>query len=317
MQERHVPSSKSTAHAFVGVIFWRRQSEHEGEEVVVTAYGAPAGILVRHPEFDFSSTPVVWGPNAEAVLRWNAASLVTTPIEVFLLKVMRKAKAGLEQEADRGLLRDMDLFNKQEAQHYKTHAGFNKVSREWCPEIAPIEQAFEDDLNEYLDSKHLRWLVGYCEAFEAVGGLISVDWVDGHHARTAGTFDSVVVDMWRWHLAEEYEHREVMWRVYRRLFGTPEDVAHDFRLEMFRFATGHFGGYSDQMFQVMLTTYRQGMTLDELRASREREELFVQEYQKRMEQLTAPVFSPDYNPTTNPRPAQLDDVLTAYVGARR
>jgi uncharacterized protein len=285
--------------------------------IVVTAKGASAGIKVRYPEFDFSTTPVVWGPNAEPVLRWNAASLVTTPIEVFLLKVMRQAKAELDEVADAALLRDMDLFNKQEAQHFKTHAGFNKVTREWCPEIAPIEQTFEDDLNGFLESKPLRWLVGYCEGFEAVGGLISVDWVDGHNARRAGTFDSAVVEMWRWHLAEEYEHREVMWRVYQRLFGTPADVAHEFRVEMFGFATAHFGGYSEQMLQALLATYRQGMTPDEIRASCEREEVFLNEFLEQSARRTAPVFSPDYNPTTNPRPAQLEDVLITYTVGRR
>jgi predicted metal-dependent hydrolase len=293
-----------------------QQADHEGEVIVVTLHETPAGIQVRYPEFDFSSTPVVWGPNAEVALRWNAGSLVTTPIEVFLLKVMRKAKAEMDERADGGLLRDMDLFNKQEAQHFKTHAAFNKVTREWCPEVAAIELAFEDDLNEFLESKPLRWLVGYCEAFEALGGLISVDWVDGHNAESAGTFDSAVVEMWRWHLAEEYEHREVMWRVYDRLFGTPADVAYDFRIEMFTLAGGHFGGYAERMFQAMLATYRKEMTADELRASREREERFVTELQERTERRTEPVFSREYNPTTNPRPAQLDDVLATYAGER-
>jgi predicted metal-dependent hydrolase len=281
--------------------------------IVVTLHEAPAGIQVRYPEFDFSSTPVVWGPNAEVALRWNAASLVTTPIEVFLLKVMRKAKGEMDETADSALLRDMDLFNKQEAQHFKTHAAFNKVTRDWCQEIAPLELAFENDLNE---SKALRWLVGYCEAFEAIGGLISVDWVDGHNAESVGTFDSAVVEMWRWHLAEEYEHREVMWRVYHRLFGTPADVAYDFRLEMFKLGAEHFGGYAERMFQAMLATYRQGMTADERRSSREREERFLKEFQERTDRRTEPVFSPGYNPTTNQRPAQLDDVLATYSGER-
>jgi predicted metal-dependent hydrolase len=284
--------------------------------IVVTLHETSAGIQVRYPEFDFSSTPVLWGPNSEVALRWNAASLVTTPIEVFLLKVMRKAKGEMDETGDGALLRDMDLFNKQEAQHFKTHAAFNKVTREWCPEIAAIEVAFEDDLNEFLESKALRWLVGYCEGFEAIGGLISPDWVDGQNAQSAGTFDSAVIEMWRWHLAEEYEHREVMWRVYQRLFGTPSDVAHDFRLEMFKFAAEHFGSYAEQMFQAMLATYRKDMTADELRASRDREERFVKEFQERTDRRTEPVFSRGYNPTANPRPAQLDEVLAAYAGER-
>jgi predicted metal-dependent hydrolase len=285
--------------------------------VIVVTEERSATIKVRYPEFDFSSTPVVWGPNAEAVIGFDSGSPVTTPIEVFLLKVMRMAKAEMDPATDRELLRDMDLFNKQEAQHFKTHAGFNKVIRDWCPEVAPLEKAFEDDLNGFLDSKPLRWLVGYCESFEAVGGLISVDWVDGDNARSAGTFDSAVVEMWRWHLAEEYEHRDVMWRVYQRLFGVPADEAHEFRLEMFNFATHHFFGYGDQMRRAMLATYRQDMTPDEIRASCDREEQAVKAAADVYGRRLAPVFSPDYNPATNPRPALLDEVLTTYSVARR
>jgi predicted metal-dependent hydrolase len=281
--------------------------------IVVTTEVRPATIKIRYPEFDFSSTPVVWGPNAEAVIGFDSGSPVTTPIEVFLLKVMRMAKAEMDPATDWELLRDMDLFNKQEAQHFKTHAGFNKVIREWCPEVAPIEEAFEDDLNGFLESKPLRWLVGYCESFEAVGGLISVDWVDGDNARSAGTFDSAVVEMWRWHLAEEYEHRDVMWRVYQRLFGTPADEAHEYRLKIFNFASNHFFGYGDQMRRAMMTTYRNGMSPDEIRRSRQREEQAVNAAAELFERRLAPVFSPDYNPTTNPRPAQLDEVLATYA----
>jgi uncharacterized protein len=294
-----------------------QQAEREGEVIVVTIQGRPASITVRYPEFDFSTTPVVWGPNAEAVIGFDSGSPVTTPIEVFLLKVMRMAKAEMDPVADQELLRDMDLFNKQEAQHFKTHAGFNKVIREWCPEVSSVERAFEDDLNAFLESRSLRWLVGYCESFEAVGGLISVDWVDGDNALSAGTFDSAMVQMWRWHLAEEYEHRDVMWRVYQRLFGTPADEAHSFRLEIFDFASQHFFGYGDRMRRAMLATYRNGMTPDELQASCEREERAVSRAAELFGRRLAPVFSPDYNPATNPRPAQLDEVLATYTVERR
>jgi hypothetical protein len=108
-----------------------------------------------------------------------------------------------------------------------------------------------------------------------------------------------------------------MWRVYQHLFGSPADEAHEFRLEIFNFASNHFFGYGDQMRRAMLATYRAGMTPDEIRASCEREEQVVNAtgelYGRRLE----PLFSPDYNPATNPRPAELDEVLTTYAVARK
>ena len=279
--------------------------------------GTRAGIKVRYPEFDLSQSPVVWGANAEATLRWNATSLVVKPIEIFLLKVMRKAKAELDRSADSELLRDVDLFNKQEAQHFKTHAAFNKVIRDWCADVEPIEQEFEDDLNRFVETMPLRWLLGYCDAFEAVGGLSAIDWVDGDNSRTTSSFDSVVEAMWRWHLAEEYEHRDVVWRVYQSLFGSPPEAAHNFRIELVVFATKHFGGFSMRMYEAMLATYRQAMTDEEVQASVQRQQSFLDTSQKEMEERLGTVFSPYYDPRAYPRPAQLDEVLAVFSRPRR
>src|SRR4051794_27096523 len=57
-------------------------------------------IKVRSPQFDFTDAEVVWGPNAEAVIGLDAGSPIITPIEIFLVKVMRLAKAQLDPVAD-------------------------------------------------------------------------------------------------------------------------------------------------------------------------------------------------------------------------
>jgi predicted metal-dependent hydrolase len=199
-----------------------------------------ATIKVRKPVFDFSGVEVLWGENAEFVIGFDAGSPIITPIEIFLLKVMRMAKEQLDPVADADLIRDVDLFNRQEARHYKTHAAFNKAIVEWCPEVAPIVKAYEADMNSFIAEKSLRWLLGYCEGFEAIGGLSGVDWIDGENQRLAGAFTSVVADMFQWHLAEEYEHRTVAFRLYHRLCGEPAEEAHAFRVEMFQFGLGHF-----------------------------------------------------------------------------
>ncbi|HUJ64044.1 MAG TPA: hypothetical protein VLX59_00795, partial [Acidimicrobiales bacterium] len=68
----------------------------------------------------------------------------------------------------------------------------------------------------------------------------------------------------------------------------------------------------DQMRRAMLATYRSGMTPDEVRASCERDEQVVNAATESLGQRLAPVSSPDYNPATNPRPDQLEEVLAAY-----
>jgi predicted metal-dependent hydrolase len=269
-------------------------------------------IKVRSPEFDFTDVEVVWGPNAEAVIGLDAGSPIITPIEIFLVKVMRMAKAQLDPVADAELIRDIDLFNRQEVRHYKTHAAFNKAIREWCPAVVPLETAYSDEMDAFVAEKPLRWLLGYCEGFEAIGGLVAPDWVDGWNQELAGSFSSTVAQMFRWHLAEEYEHRTVVYRLYHRLFGEPADEAHEFRVEMFGVSTSHFFGFIDQVRQAMLERYREGMTPEELAASEAREAEVAEVQRVHFEQRVQPVFAPSYDPAGNPAPENLEEVLSAY-----
>jgi predicted metal-dependent hydrolase len=269
-------------------------------------------IKVRKPQFDFSDVEVIWGPNAEAVIGLDAGSPIITPIEIFLLKVMRMGKEQLDAETDAELIRDIDLFNRQEARHYKTHAAFNRAIVEWCPPVAGIVKSYEDDMSRFLAEESLRWLVAYCDGFEAIGGISSVDWVDGWNLELAGSFSSTVAEMFRWHLAEEYEHRTVAFRLYQRLFGEPRDEAHAFRVEMFTFASSHFGGYIDQVRQAMLARYRENMTPEERTASEAREADIQALLKARSEEKLAPVFSPSYDPANNPAPVHLAEVLDTY-----
>lgn len=266
--------------------------------------------------FDFSTTPVVWGPNAEAVIAMNAGSPVATLIEVFLLKVMRLAKKQLDPKSDAELIRDMDLFNKQEGQHFKVHASFNQVLREWCPEVGRIEAEAQADYDRFLRDESLRWLVGYCEAFEAIGGLTCVNWIDGFWPEQAGTFESKVVDLFQWHLAEEYEHRTVMWRLYHRLFGEPFAEAHEYRVELFKIASAHFGGYAERLRVALLEQHRVGMSAEQIERSRARETEFLELRNAKIMTQIGPVFDESYDPTHIARPENLDRVLALYPTSR-
>ena len=269
-------------------------------------------IKVRSPQFDFTDAEVVWGPNAEAVIGLDAGSPIITPIEIFLVKVMRLAKAQLDPVADAELIRDIDLFNRQEVRHYKTHAAFNKAIREWCPAVAPIEQAYTDEVNTFVAEKPLPWLLGYCEGFEAIGGLVASDWVDGHNQELAGSFTATFAQMFRWHLAEEYEHRTVVFRAYHRLFEGSKDEAHEFRVEMFGVSSAHFFGFIERVRQAMIARYREGMGPEDLAVSKQREEEVIAAIRGRMEREWQPLFSPSYDPANNPAPEHLDEVLAAY-----
>ena len=83
---------------------------------------------VRVPEIDFSDVPPIWAPaNPAFGHRYDAASLLLPYLEPYLIRVMRDTGKLLEEKglATDKLRRDIDLFNKQEGQHYQLHTRYN------------------------------------------------------------------------------------------------------------------------------------------------------------------------------------------------
>ena len=47
---------------------------------------------VRYPEFDSANSTALWADNVEVVVAINAGAIVPTPIERYMIRVMRKAR---------------------------------------------------------------------------------------------------------------------------------------------------------------------------------------------------------------------------------
>src|SRR3546814_198277 len=173
----------------------------------------------RYPRIDFESVEPHWSRNAELAQFYNAASTIPSHIEPYLVRVMLKVLPKLPAKAEE-LRRDVQIFNKQEVEHCKQHNAFNKVLRQKGYEgLLVHEQALAADFKRFFDTKSLRFNIAYAEGFEAIGS-----------SNTEGFFavlpileksaDPKAVELWKWHLAEEFEHRHVCFDVYRTLFGT-------------------------------------------------------------------------------------------------
>ena len=135
---------------------------------------------VRHPTFDFTGISPMWAENADAVHSLNAQGIVPAYIEPFLIKVMRRAKAELNPAEHADLIGDLEIFNRQEAQHYKFHAALNRWVRQNGYEgMEGYERSYEAEYDEMLATKPLRWLLAYCEGFESMGLLAAGWFVDG------------------------------------------------------------------------------------------------------------------------------------------
>lgn len=271
---------------------------------------------VRSPEFDFTGVSPHWAKDIEMAQFLNATNIIPMYIEPFLISVLRRAKPLLDPIEDAQLLEDIDTFNRQEAQHYKKHGAFMAVLREsYGPEVKQYEEAFSASYDRMLSTMSLRALLAYCQGFEERASASAAQWVDGGLEAFMQPIDARPMELYSWHLAEEYEHRHVVDAVARRIYGKPSILFWAYRVYYFFFSAAHMELHRNKVFTHFLAKDREQMTDSEVEESRQRE--------TKVRALTATrptaqlrkswrLLSPFYHPESVPPPKHLDEVLARY-----
>jgi predicted metal-dependent hydrolase len=145
-----------------------------------------------------------------------AMGLYVAHLEPFFVKSLRRVADQIRDEA---LREDADRFSRQEAQHYRRHMDFNKaVFAHGYPGLEMRVKALREDFEGFLANKTDQFRIAYIEGFEsfttqfALRVLTSGLYDHRHTAREVG-------DLFKWHMLEEVEHRNVAFDVYQHLYG--------------------------------------------------------------------------------------------------
>ncbi|GGX79003.1 metal-dependent hydrolase [Streptomyces fructofermentans] len=184
-------------------------------------------IAPRRVAFDWERTPLHWIPDEPTATHViNVLHLLLPAGERWFVKVF---KEGLPLVSDPELLKDVKGFMGQEATHSVQHSYvldhlaaqhldtaaytkyvdflFRKILGETPPLGAPVPE--------------LEWLrfrlsvIAAIEQFTAVLG----DWVLAAEGLDRAGADEVMLDLLRWHGAEEVEHRAVAFDMYQHCGG--------------------------------------------------------------------------------------------------
>lgn len=270
---------------------------------------------VRLPKIDYSRVRPDWAPNREFAHDRNAASTIPTYVEPYLIQVMQRAKAALPASEQR-LHKEIDWFIAQESQHFRQHNAFNKRIRDsGYPGLAPFEAKLREDYVEFLASRSLKFNLAYSEGFESMGPPAARMWFEHSDAFLAGA-DPEAIALWKWHMAEEFEHRDVCFRLFRALYarGLWGRFWNGWLYRCYGLfsAVRHLGTYSMAVRDYLIATDRATMDADALARSQANEAAVKAHTRTHMLPQLLKALSPFYNPARKPAPEGLYDYLRRF-----
>ena len=253
---------------------------------------------VRRPALDFSNTPPRWSPDGEFAQAANASSLWIPSLERFLNRVLARVLAQYRDDPrlTPELHEQIRIFIRQESNHTAIHDSFNAILSREGYDTAPFVKHFDEEFETMLRTKSLAFLTSYCEGFETFGPPSALAWFDQMDEILAGARPEVV-DLWKWHLLEEYEHRTVCHDVFHLVHGGYFLRIYGFFYQMF-----HLGGFSKMVREHLLEVDRKTMTPEELELSRKREKKAARAQLMRFLPRLFSVLSPFYTPYDSPEP---------------
>lgn len=231
------------------------------------AGGRPSGVEIVHrrPDFgDFGGLPRYWvGGNRQASFVQSCFSLVIPEGEKFFIRSVNAMRGGVKDE---GLLKDMGDFSRQEASHTQAHERFNTALVRHGYDVQAVTRATKRLfllIDRFFSKRTSLAITVFLEHLTALGSELEFRFpvLSAETEPRARAF-------WRWHAAEELEHKSVAFDVYRATGGSYfTRVASIFLLAL-------FGGF------IMMPVFRQQVS--NLRAVRTVERgISIKEFQSR------------------------------------
>lgn len=187
-------------------------------------------LVPRKPAFNWGQTPLEWIPGEPFSSHFiNEINLLLPAGEFWFCKVYNEALPLIHDDK---LKEDVRQFIRQEAMHARAHGGAIKEylhahGVETDSNTRLEEQLFGSLLAEHPFGRRVpkalthRWLLfrlGIIAAVEHMTCVLGQYALENRQWDQAGA-DPVLLDLLRWHGAEEVEHRSVAFDVYRHLGG--------------------------------------------------------------------------------------------------
>lgn len=260
----------------------------------------------RHLRIDFTGVPLAWARNAEFAAILNSGSPLTSAVEPYLNIVMSRARDALP-DRHAALKQQVDIFIRQEAFHYRLHDAFNReLYAAGYAGLKELADQLKADLKAMLETRSLVWNLAYCTAFENLATFMAKFWFGMADDLLEGA-DPRGAALWKWHMAEEFEHRTVCHSALTVLSGS-----YVVRVRGLVAMMRHLTPYRKKAVAIVLGQDRAGMSPAELAASIAREKAYDRRFERWLMRRLVGIFRPGYDPADHPTPPGVTEALAAY-----
>lgn len=187
-------------------------------------------LIPRKVQFDWSDTSLDWIPGQPFASYFiNEINMILPAGEFWFCKLYNKA---LPFVTDDKLREDVQMFIRQEAMHARGHGGAvneylkargldterNMRIMDWLFNEPLADAPFGRKLPQRLEKRWLVFRLGLIAAIEHMTCVLGTYALQNKKWDEVGA-DPVLLDLLRWHGAEEVEHRSVAFDLYRHLGG--------------------------------------------------------------------------------------------------
>lgn len=265
-------------------------------------------MIPRRINIEFESTPMHWARNHEFATMMNSVSPMPSQAEPYLNTVMATIRNAVGKKNPQ-LASDLDVFIKQEANHFRLHRQFNQRLYAFYPELKAVEAELEKDYKSFLANRSLKFNAAYSAGFENLA-LFLAQFFFGEGRDMFDGADGRMTALFLWHYGEEFEHRCVAHDAFKAVSGNYFRRIHGAFV-----ALAHLGKYKKILNELALKRDRASMSAEEVAASIRREKAF----NARMNRFTLPrmlkLLIPFYDPKKQRMPEGLEAALKYYEAA--
>ncbi|MEC9109373.1 MAG: metal-dependent hydrolase [Pseudomonadota bacterium] len=160
-------------------------------------------ITVRDERFNRGTNPRRWWAGEPFGAAWHNALSATFPRgEAFFIEAVKAHREGADAKLDA----EIRAFVRQEINHTREHIAFNRLAEDAGYDIKAIDTRVAEMLALTKDRPAIANLA-VTMALEHYTAMMAAEFLENPAHFTDA--DAEVRDMWRWHAAEEIEHKGV------------------------------------------------------------------------------------------------------------